>query len=51
MLGIIRVYGIVATLALLLIIVTAGNPAFLSIHNIFNMLSAIRRPPASWRSA
>ena len=37
--GLIRVYGIIATLVLLLIVVTAGNPAFLSIHNIFNMLS------------
>ena len=37
--GLVRVYGIIATLILLLIVVTAGNPAFLSIHNIFNMLS------------
>src|SRR5260221_14471331 len=37
--GLIRVYGIVLTLVLLLAVVTAGNPAFLSIHNIFNMLS------------
>jgi ribose transport system permease protein len=37
--GLIRIYGIIATLVLLLIVVTAGNPAFLSIHNIFNMLS------------
>jgi ribose transport system permease protein len=37
--SLIRIYGIVATLILLLIVVTAGNPAFLSIHNIFNMLS------------
>jgi ribose transport system permease protein len=37
--ALIRTYGIIATLVLLLIVVTAGNPAFLSIHNIFNMLS------------
>lgn len=37
--GIIRTYGIVGTLVVLLIVVTAGNPAFLSSHNIFNMLS------------
>src|SRR5580700_9674160 len=37
--GLIRVYGIIFTLILLLVIVTAGNPAFLSVHNIFNMLS------------
>jgi ribose transport system permease protein len=37
--GLIRIYGIIATLVLLLIVVTAGNPAFLSIHNIVNMLS------------
>ena len=37
--GIIRVYGIIATLALLLLVVTVGNPAFLSQHNFFNMLS------------
>jgi ribose transport system permease protein len=37
--ALIRIYGIIATLVLLLIVVTAGNPAFLSIHNIFNMLS------------
>jgi ribose transport system permease protein len=37
--ALIRVYGIVFTLILLLAIVTAGNPAFLSAHNIFNMLS------------
>jgi ribose transport system permease protein len=37
--GLIRIYGIIATLVLLLIVVTAGNPAFVSIHNIFNMLS------------
>jgi ribose transport system permease protein len=35
----IRIYGIIATLVLLLIVVTVGNPTFLSIHNIFNMLS------------
>jgi len=37
--GLIRVYGIIATLALLLLVVTVGNPAFLSRHNVFNMLS------------
>jgi len=37
--NLIRVYGIIATLVLLLIVVTVGNPAFLSKHNIFNMLS------------
>jgi ribose transport system permease protein len=37
--GLIRVYGIIATLVLLLAVVTIGNPAFLSVHNIFNMLS------------
>jgi ribose transport system permease protein len=37
--GLIRVYGIILTLILLLAIVTIGNPAFLSGHNIFNMLS------------
>jgi ribose transport system permease protein len=37
--GIIRVYGIIATLVVLLSVVTAGNPAFLSWHNITNMLS------------
>jgi ribose transport system permease protein len=37
--GLIRVYGIIATLVLLLIVVTVGNPAFLSRQNIFNMLS------------
>lgn len=35
----IRVYGIIATFVLLLAIVTIGNPAFLSLHNIFNILS------------
>ncbi len=37
--AIIRTYGIVGTLVLLLVVVTAGNPAFLSSHNVFNMLS------------
>lgn len=37
--GIIRTYGIVGTFVLLLAVVTAGNPAFLSAQNIFNMLS------------
>ncbi len=37
--GIIRVWGIVGTFVLLLAVVTAGNPAFLSTHNLFNMLS------------
>jgi ribose transport system permease protein len=37
--AIIRTYGIVGTFVLLLAVVTAGNPAFLSAHNIFNMLS------------
>ncbi|OYV33430.1 MAG: hypothetical protein B7Z80_24090 [Rhodospirillales bacterium 20-64-7] len=37
--NLIRVYGIIATLVLLLIVVTVGNPAFLSQHNIFNMFS------------
>ena len=37
--GLIRVYGIILTLVLLLVVVTIGNPAFLSAHNIFNMLS------------
>jgi ribose transport system permease protein len=37
--GLIRVYGIIATLVLLLIVVTVGNPNFLSVHNVFNMLS------------
>src|ERR1700691_286550 len=37
--ALVRVYGIIATLVLLLIVVTGGNPAFLSMHNIFNMLS------------
>lgn len=37
--GLIRIYGIILTLVLLLVVVTIGNPAFLSLHNIFNMLS------------
>jgi ribose transport system permease protein len=37
--GLIRVYGIILSLVLLVAIVTIGNPAFLSSHNIFNMLS------------
>jgi ribose transport system permease protein len=37
--GLIRIYGIIFTLVLLLAIVTIGNPAFLSLHNIFNMLA------------
>ena len=37
--GLIRIYGIIATLVLLLVVVTVGNPAFLSLRNIFNMLS------------
>jgi len=35
----VRVYGIVATLVILVAVVTIGNHAFLSSHNIFNMLS------------
>ena len=35
----IRVYGIIITLVLLLAVVAIGNPAFLSQQNIFNMLS------------
>src|SRR5271170_787626 len=35
----IRVYGIVLTLVLLVAVVGIGNPAFLSSQNIFNMLS------------
>jgi ribose transport system permease protein len=35
----IRVYGIILTLALLLAVVTIGNPAFMSQQNIFNMAS------------
>jgi len=37
--GLIRIYGIILSLVLLVAIVTVGNPAFLSTHNIFNMLS------------
>jgi ribose transport system permease protein len=35
----IRVYGIILTLVLLVAVVGIGNPAFLSAQNIFNMLS------------
>lgn len=35
----IRTYGIILTLVLLLVVVTAGNPAFISQQNLFNMLS------------
>jgi ribose transport system permease protein len=35
----IRVYGIVLTLVLLLTVVTIGNPAFISQQNVFNMAS------------
>jgi ribose transport system permease protein len=35
----IRVYGIILTLILLLTVVTIGNPAFISQQNIFNMAS------------
>ena len=35
----IRVYGIILTLVLLVAVVGIGNPAFLSGQNIFNMLS------------
>ena len=35
----IRVYGIILTLVLLVAVVGIGNPAFLSSQNIFNMLS------------
>lgn len=35
----IRVYGIILTLVILVAVVAIGNPAFLSQHNIFNMLS------------
>jgi ribose transport system permease protein len=35
----IRVYGIIFTLVLLLAVVTVGNPAFLSQQNVFNMAS------------
>lgn len=37
--NIIRVYGIIATLVILVAVVAIGNPAFLSQQNIFNMLS------------
>lgn len=37
--GLIRVYGIVFTMVLLVAVVTIGNPAFLSQKNLFNMLS------------
>ena len=36
---VIRVYGIILTLVILLAVVGIGNPAFLSTQNIFNMLS------------
>src|ERR1700742_2082725 len=35
----IRVYGIILTLVLLVAVVGIGNPAFLSQQNLFNMLS------------
>jgi ribose transport system permease protein len=35
----VRVYGIILTLVLLVAVVGIGNPAFLSAQNIFNMLS------------
>ena len=35
----IRVYGIILTLVLLLAVVTIGNPAFISQQNVFNMAS------------
>jgi ribose transport system permease protein len=35
----IRIYGIILTLVLLLAVVTIGNPAFISPQNIFNMAS------------
>src|SRR4030081_1699624 len=35
----IRVYGIILTLLLLLTVVTIGNPAFISQQNVFNMAS------------
>jgi len=37
--NLLRIYGIILTLVLLLAVVTAGNPAFVSQQNIFNMLS------------
>jgi len=36
---IIRIYGIIATLVILVAVVAIGNPAFLSQQNLFNMLS------------
>jgi ribose transport system permease protein len=35
----IRIYGILATLVILVTVVAVGNPAFLSQQNLFNMLS------------
>jgi ribose transport system permease protein len=35
----IRIYGIILTLVLLLAVVTIGNPAFISPQNVFNMAS------------
>jgi len=37
--SLIRVYGIIVALVLLLAVVTIGNPAFLSQNNLFNMAS------------
>lgn len=37
--GLIGVYGIIATLVILLSVVAIGNPAFLSAQNLFNMSS------------
>lgn len=37
--GLISVYGIIATLIMLLAVVAIGNPAFLSAQNLFNMSS------------
>jgi ribose transport system permease protein len=37
--SLIRVYGIIVALVLLLTVVTIGNPAFLSQNNLFNMAS------------
>lgn len=37
--GLISVYGIIATLVILLSVVAIGNPAFLSAQNLFNMSS------------
>jgi len=45
----IRVYGIILTLVLLVAVVGIGNPAFLSAQNIFNCCRS-GRPPGSWRS-